>query len=906
MLRFGRVVVLLATLVAALAPVNAEEPAKASAKESAEAAVRKQGGDTSVLRATLPNGLRVVIVRNTLAPVVATSVNYLVGSEAAPADFPGTAHALEHMMFRGSPGLTADQLAAIGSVLGGDFNANTRESLTQYLYTVPAEDLDVALRIEAIRMQGLLATEAEWEKERGAIQQEVAQSMSSPQYLLFSKLRAQLFAGTPYQHDALGTKDSFAKTSAAMLKQFADTWYAPNNAILVIVGNVDPAVALATVKQRFGGIKAKKLPKRPDISFQKLQASNTTADTDRPVGTQVLAMRLPGLESPDFPALEVLVDVLSSRRFELYGLVPQGKAVSAQFALAPLPKASAGYAVVSFTGGSDPKAIDAEIRKILAGVVKNGVPPELVEAAKVQERRQTEFLKNSIEGLASVWADAVALYGLESPDEDLVRIEKVTVADVNRVARKYLDLENALTATLLPKGSGQPVASSSSFGGQEQIVLSEATDTKLPDWAQAALDRLVVPPSTLRPVVSKLENGLTLIVLATDVSNTVSVYGRIKHRPELQVPAGKDGLAEITDQLFQYGTRKLDRLQFQQALDSIGASARAGTNFSVQVLARDFERGVSLLAENELEPALPASAFEVVRGQYAKLLATRNASPDHFSRRSLLAGLFPKEDPSQRYATPESVSSLTLEDVRAYYSSVFRPDLTTIVVIGKIAPEQARATLEKYFGAWKATGPVPDTDLPPAPPNAASATAVPDSSRVQNIVTLAQTSALTRTSPDYYAVQLGNAVLGGSFYSTRLSIDLRKNAGLVYSVGSSLQSGKRRSVYSVQYACDPENVSRASRIVAQNIAEMQTKPVPEAELKRVKALLLRQIPLREASLDAIAAGILGRRDLDLPLDEPTIAARRYIELTSADVQAAFKQWLRPMDLVRITQGPTPK
>src|SRR5690348_12049391 len=127
-------------------------------------------GDTSgesILRATLPNGLRVVIVRNTLAPVVATSVNYLTDSQETPAGFPGTAHAQEHMMFRGSPGLTADQLADIGSVMGGNFNANTRESLTQYLFTVPAEDLDVALHVEAVRMQGVLDSAADWEQERG-------------------------------------------------------------------------------------------------------------------------------------------------------------------------------------------------------------------------------------------------------------------------------------------------------------------------------------------------------------------------------------------------------------------------------------------------------------------------------------------------------------------------------------------------------------------------------------------------------------------------------------------------------------------------------------------------------------------------------------------------------------------
>ena len=122
-----------------------------------------RGAADDVLRATLENGLRVVIVRNTLAPVVATSMNYLVGSDEAPAGFPGTAHAQEHMMYRGSPGLSADQLADIGSLMGGNFNANTRESLTQYLFTVPAEDLDVALQIEAARMRGVLDSKQGWD-----------------------------------------------------------------------------------------------------------------------------------------------------------------------------------------------------------------------------------------------------------------------------------------------------------------------------------------------------------------------------------------------------------------------------------------------------------------------------------------------------------------------------------------------------------------------------------------------------------------------------------------------------------------------------------------------------------------------------------------------------------------------
>jgi zinc protease len=148
-------------------------------------------------------------------------------------------------------------------------------------------------------------------------------------------------------------------------------------------------------------------------------------------------------------------------------------------------------------------------------------------------------------------------------------------------------------------------------------------------------------------------------------------------------------------------------------------------------------------------------------------------------------------------------------------------------------------------------------------------------------------------------------VLGGGFYSTRLSVELRKKEGLVYTVGSDVQAGRNRTVYFVDYACDPQNVTKAARIVAREIKDMQTTLVPQTELDRSKALLLRQIPLEESSVDDIARGFLERRDLDLPIDEPTTAARRYIDLTPAQVQTAFRKWMRPDGLVRLSQGPEP-
>ena len=863
------------------------------------------GAEPGVLRATLANGLRVVIVRNELAPVVSTSVNYLAGSDQAPPGFPGTAHAEEHMMFRGSPGLSAEQLADIGSILGGDFNANTREGMTQYLFTVPAEDLDLALHIEALRMRAVLATEREWHNERGAIEQEVAQDLSEPGYVLFSKLRARMFAGTPYEHDALGTRPSFQKTTAQMLKNFHDTWYAPNNALLVIAGNVDPPSALAEVRRLFGAIPTKKLPPKPPLRLRAVQPTSLVVDTDQPSGTLMLALRTPGPRDADFAALEVLADVLNSRRFELYGLVPKGRATGAEFAIEPLPEAGIAYAALTFTSGDDPKALAAEVRTILARVARAGVPEALVQAAKLQERAAAQLQRNSIPELASIWSEALALYGLDSPDEDLERIERVSVADVNRVASRYLDLDHAITGTMLPRGSGAPVPVRGGFGGQESISLGEAHATALPSWAQKALTRLEVPLSTLHPTVSRLPNGLTLIVQPEDVSDTVSVYGHIRNRPEKQEPQGHEGVAPLLDRLLAYGSERLDRVAFEEALDAIGAKARAGTDFSTQVLSEHFERAVELLADNELHPALPPAALEVIRGQLALSVAARNQSPGFLTQHSLRTALFPATDPSLRMSTPESVRTLTPAAVRAYYQSVFRPDLTTMVVIGKVTPEAARATIEKYFGAWGAAGAASDIDLPVTPDNPVSSIAVPDASRVQDRVILAQTLALRRADEDYYPLQLGNAVLGGSFYATRLSIDLRKNAGLVYSVDSLLQAGRTRSVYLIEYASDPQNVVKAAALVARELTAMQQSAVGADELTRGKAYLVRQLPLSEAGITEIAQGMLGRSDLGLPLDEPTRAAQRFIALDAAAVQAAFRKWLRPQQLVRVSEGPPP-
>jgi zinc protease len=863
-------------------------------------------GETNVTRATLKNGLRVIIVRNSLAPVVTVQENYLVGANETPPGFPGLAHALEHMAFRGCQDVTADQTAAIYAQLGGDDNADTQQNITQYFATVAAQNLDIVLRMDSACMRGVINSQQEWSQERGAIEQEVARDLSNPTYKFLTRLNQDIFAGTPYEHDALGTKPSFDATTGAMLQKFYRDWYAPNNAILIISGDVDPAATLSQVKTLYESIPRRPLPPRLSIKLQPVKSESFTLPSDYPYTLAIVSYRMPGTDSKDFAAARVLSDVLGSQRGDIYAMVPQGKALDAGFELAEeYREASVGFAYAVLPATADAQPVIAELQRVVADYASKGVPADLVAASRRAVLASNEFARNSIPGLADLWSAAVAGEGRTSPQDDVDAVQNVNVADVNRAAHAYLRNDQAIVATLKPQPSGAPAAAKG-FGGTEKLTSAPTKPVPLPQWANSLLSPLQPPKWDLSPADMTLSNGIRLIVQPEKLSSTVTVVGQIRTQADLEVPAGREGVQDVLGGLFSYGTTTLDRLAFQKALDDIAADESAGSSFSVAVLKKYFDRGVQLLADNELHPALPDPAFNVVKAQTADSVAGLLKSPGYLAERALEFGLLPKNDPALRQPTPKTVDGLTLADVHDFYARAYRPDLTTIVVIGDVTPEEAKAEIEKWFGSWKAEGSKPEVDLPAVPPNAASATNVPDPSRVQDLVELSQELPMNRFNPDYYALELGNHVLGGGFYATRLYRDLREKTGLVYTVSNRLDAGRTRAAFTVSYACDPANVSKARALVERDLHDMQTSAPTGEELQQAKALILRQIPLAESSQMGIAGGLLGRAVMGLPLDEPVEAAARYSALTGEQVKAAFAKWVKPEDFVQVVRGPKPQ
>lgn len=860
---------------------------------------------SDVTRATLQNGLQVVIVKNKLAPVVTTQMNYNVGSNETDNGFPGTAHAVEHMMFRGSPELNKDQLSALAANMGGNFNAETREGLTRYYFTVPKQDLNIALRIHAIRMKQIDMDAKEWQDERKAIEQEVSRDLSSPFFKALTQLRKQLFAGTPYQHTALGTRPSFEKTTAQRLRTFYEQWYVPNNATLVIAGDVDPNATLKEVKQLFTDIPKKPLPERPQFHFDKVKPKHIALPTDASYGIEAFGLRLPGLVADNQAVAAVLVDALGSRRGALFGMGMDGTALGGGFASDMLTHSGLGLAYGVFARGSTAAPIKKRIVAILKAAREQGIDPDLVAAAKRKVIASIAFDNNSVSGLASTWSDALLEQQLHSPADLREAIAKVTPAQVNALAKQVLRPEQLVEITLTPNASGKHVASSG-FGGAESFADAPDKPVALPKWAQASFAKLTLPQSSLAPQDFTLDNGLRVIVQPENVSDTVTLTGQVKMSADLQEPKGKEGITSVLDSLFPFGPQGMGRLQLQQAFDDIAANVNAGLSFDLQVPAAHFAEGVKLLAANELKPALSKQAFEIVKHQHQQSIAGALQSPDFIHSLQMKKALLPKQDPALRHATPESIGTLKLADVKQFYKQVMRPDMTTIVIVGNIEPAQAKKIMEQYFGDWHAKGEQPTTELPAVPLNKAHQFNTPKSTSVQDQVTMSQMIAIDQDSPERFAINLGNEVLGGGFYASRLVKDLREKHGLVYSVYSGLSLSAHRGSYEVEFGCDPDKVAEAQQLVLHNLRKMQQEPVSKDELKQAKGLLLRQMPLSESSFSAIGSVLLQLAVKGHALDARQHAAQQYYQLTAKDVQQAYAKFIRPDAFVTGVKGPAPK
>lgn len=853
------------------------------------------------VQATLENGMRVVIIQNHLAPVVTTDIVYNVGS--VDDTIAGIAHATEHMLFRGTDDLSSDQFANIATRIGAQYDAATTVSYTNYYFTVPASYLDVVLRIEADRMQHAAMRESDWTFERGAIEQEVQAHLSNPVYKAILPVDRVFFGDSPWGRDPVGTIAGFEKMHAADIAAFYHTWYHPNNATLLIVGDIDPQAALAAVRQLFGPIPQAPLPAHPPLPVNPIASTSLDETVDFPLPISIVAMRVPGSDDPQWPAIEVLFGALSSGRSEFADLMLRGKALAA----VAFANAQRGGGVATFGSialpGSDPATGVAQLRGVIDDYAKNGLPSDLILDTKQSLLASQAYLSASIPGEASQWAQSYAVLG-RAPQSLFEALEAVSPDDVNRVFKTYIAGGSAVDAMLRanPKAAA---AAPASMNAAENVRVTTTKDVALPAWTQPYFDAPLRAPRIDDPAtIVRLKNGMTIAVREEHDSPAFVVYGHILNNTDLYEPKGKEGVGAMTSSLLIFGTTSYDYKAYQAAVEHVAAQISLGTDFSAQAPAAAFDKTIELLADGELHPAFAPQRFALVQADAVKAAAALEDRPEERAALARLYAMYPPGDPHRRHSTAHSLSAVTLDDVKRWYDFAYRPDLTTVAVVGDVTPDQVRAAFERYFGAWSAHGPAPSMAYPPikgaAPKKSVT---IASTTTTQADVSLTQPLRLRRGDRDAVVLQLANTMLSGEGTGSMLFRDVRSEHGFVYSIDSSLDVTDTGSTFALTFASDPKNVDRAQRAAAATIDRLRQYPPSVSDLTAAKAMLLSKYVVGLDSYSSVAGDLLRSTEDGIDANDVSRYYALVLATTPQDVMHAMKRWIDPAHFVRVLVVP---
>ncbi|HEY6234747.1 MAG TPA: pitrilysin family protein [Candidatus Elarobacter sp.] len=856
---------------------------------------------------TLPNGMRIVVLEDHAAPVVHVHTFYRFGALDETAGKTGLAHALEHMMFRGTRTLSSAGLDDMNARLGADLNAQTQNEQTHYYFVVPADRFDALIRVEADRMRHLKLDPKDWAVEKGAVLQEWAQDYSQPIFQLLFGTAEKVYPDSRLGGTALGAKADIEKATVADLRRYYDAWYHPNNATLVVTGDVKPADVFASARKWFGPIPSQKLPARKQYEPKPANGATLTIKAEFPFTIVDEAFAAPGTA----PATEreqlrndIAISALTNPRGPFRpALVDTGLTLG----LIPVPledrRASVVHTLLIVAPGHTADEVRAAFEKTLAAALAKGIDPEFIAAAKRSSIAQLTYARDSIVGLGNGIGEGYVWPGDTDPSRYAALIGAITPDEVNAVARSVY--AKAAVVALLEPTTTDPtkfkppsnISSSVSDSFGERVPNGPLVQ---PAWLKTALAKPLDLHSAVNPVVTTLPNGLKLLVQRVSSNPTVFVRGSVRTAPTYD-PAGKEGLGVIASALLNWGSAKYDYAAQRKLADDRAAQLSFGTNFSAHGRAEDVTTLLDALADDVRHPLFPTDKLTLAKQQAKAVLSRRALDPNYRTQRTFLEALYPAGDPVLREDSAASIDSITLDDVKAYHAQYVRPDMTTLVVVGDVDPATVAREVTARFGDWTAEGPKPDPHLPAIP--------LPAPKR-QNIETPTQdisvqlgAPALGRLSPDYDAFSLANEIYGGGSFDARLFREVRVKRGLVYGAYSSLEGGRYRGTMTITFRAVASKVDAANAVVRSELKRMQNEPVSADELARAKTRVIAQTIEAEQATNTIAGDLMRIGLDDLPPSYFATLTQRYAKITAADVQRAAKTYFHPENLIEIRTGP---
>ena len=810
----------------------------------------------------LSNGLTLILHEDHSDPLIHINITYHVGSAREEIEKSGFAHFFEHMMFQGSNNVADEAHFKIVTESGGTLNGSTNRDRTNYYQTVPNNQLESMLWLEADRMGFLLdaVTQEKFEIQRATVKNEKGQNyLNRPYGMWREKTIAALYPhGHPYSWSTIGYLKDLDKASLNDLKNFFLRWYGPNNAAITIGGDINPKEVIRMVEKYFGSI-----PPGPEVEKMKLPLPEINSDryishVDNNIRFPALMMTYPTVPHmhPDEAALDCLADILgrghSSYLFKKF--IETEKAIQASASHPAYEHAGEFSLIILPYPGQTLSEFELEIRNTLDEFETLGVNE--TNLIKFKAGRESDFINSlaSVSGKVSQLANYQFMF--ENPNlinRDLQRYLDISKADVMRVFSKYIKDKASVIMSYLPSEEVLP-ATDDNFSKQmnstnyfKKVDYNNLTYQKVED----DFDRSIQPSAGPRPILkvpeyweASFENGLKIIGTVNNEIPTTSLLLTLNggHRLDAYDPS-KSGLASLTASMLNESTKKYSSEDIQEELRKLGSSINVssdddGTYVSINTLNKHIDKTLQLAEEILLHPAFKQKDFERIYKQQMESIKAGQEDPSSIADEIYFQLIYGENHiySTPSYGSEETIANIKLDDVIDFYDNYYSPNISELVIVGAIGDQNSIALAKKldFLHDWENK----NVQIPKLPK-----TTTPEKLRIyfvdkpeapqSQIRAGYVTDLIYSPTGDYFKSYLMNYTLGGAFNS-RINLNLREDKGWTYGARSYFSASDEPGSFGIYSGVLAEATDSAIYEIILEIKNYRERGITDNELQFMK------------------------------------------------------------------------
>ena len=887
---------------------------------------------------TLDNGLTVLVHEDRKAPIVAVSIWYGVGSKNEPKGKTGYAHLFEHIMFNGSENAPGDYFEYTKKIGATDLNGTTWLDRTNYFQTVPTTALESALFLESDRMGYLLnaVTKEKLDNQIGVVSNEKRQGDNQPFGLVSYKQSGTLFpVGHPYHHSTIGSLEDLSAASLDDMKTWFTDHYGPNNAVLVLAGDINAAQAKPLVEKWFGKIKRGKDMAPVNAPVPTLEKDIKIVMKDKVPTTRIYRnWVVPGLADPDTNALFVGLSALgglSSSRLDNILVRQEQTAVGASAYLIPFVHGSLVNIQVDVKPGADADAVAKRLDQILADYIKTGPTAEEVQ------RVAASNIAAQIDGLEQVGgfggkAVALAEGQLYVGDSDfykkeLQRLATAKPAAVKAAMQKWLT--RPVLEILVEPGEREVYKEVAAGAGSRTGTLSSpafyappGSEDNLVSSPLSFQDRSTFPEPTGTPALdfptveeTTLSNGIKIFFARRAAVPTVRVAVSFNAGYAAD-PADKRGIASMMSTMMSEGTTSLTSTQIAETEEKLGADVSVGSSLdrtvaSLRAVKPNLGLSLDLLADVIKNPAFATNELERVRVQQLTRIKSENNQPQGIAVRRLPPLLYGKGHP---YGGPqtgsgyaETVAAIGRDDVVNFHASWVHPAKVEIFVVGDTSLKEIKPMLEVRFGKWTSNAaPAPAKNFAVAVPEPVSRILLIDRPNAPQSLVLAGVVLDAKGSDDLLTLRAANEIFGGDFLS-RINMDLRETKGWSYGVRSQVNGAEDRVPFYMFAPVQTNQTGPSVKVLIDQLKDFNgAKPVTAEELeKTIKGNVL-ELPGSYEQSSAVLGQMQSDRLNKRPFDYAETVAAKYTALTAKALNDEMRAKVDPSKITWLVVGDAAK